>query len=84
MRPRQRAALRKLFSLPSISNSLSIRQNVTTSLEQKYFYGDIQKYAEIYFQSALRIQFFGVKKWCSPKVFSDTKQEHVCWKCQVS
>ena len=47
-------------------------------------YGDIQKYTEICFQSASKMQFFGVKKWCSPNVFSNNKQKHVCWKiCKV-
>ena len=26
------------------------------------------------------MQFLCVKKWCSANVFSDTKQNHVCWK----
>ena len=49
-----------------------------------FSYGGIQKYTDICFQSATRMQFFGVKKWCSPNVFSDTKQKYVCWKiCKV-
>ena len=47
-------------------------------------YRDIQKYTDICFQSASRMQFLGVKKWCSANVFSDTKQKHLCWKiCKV-
>ena len=34
----------------------------------------LQKYMEICFQSASRMEFLGVKKWCSATVFSDTKQ----------
>ena len=30
--------------------------------------------------SSSRMQFLGVKKWCSANVFSDTKQKYVCWK----
>ena len=29
---------------------------------------------------APRMQFLGVKKWCSTNIFSDTKQKHVCLK----
>ena len=36
--------------------------NVTTPLEQKFSYGDIQKYTDIYFQSASRMQFLRVNK----------------------
>ena len=77
MRPKQRVALRKLFSLPPIPNPSPTKQNLTTSLEQKFSYGDIQKHTDIFFQSASRMQFFGVKKWCSSYVFSDTKQKNV-------
>ena len=84
MRPKQRAALRKLFNLPPIRNSPPIKQNLTTSLEQKFSYGNIQKYTDVCFESATRMKFFGVKKRCSPNVFSDTKQKLVCWKmCKV-
>ena len=84
MRPKQRVALRKLFSLPPIPNPPTIRQNLTMSLEQKFSYGDKKKYTDICFQSATRMHFFGVKKWCSPNVFSHTKQKHVSWKiCKV-
>ena len=79
MRPKQRAALRKLFSLPPIPNPSPIRQNLTTPLEKKN-YGDIQKYTDICFQSASKMQFFGIKKWCSSNVFSDIKKKHICWK----
>ena len=51
---------------------------------RKKIYGDIQKYTDIWFQSASKMQFFGVKKWRIPNVFSDTKQKHVYWKfCKV-
>ena len=51
---------------------------------KKSFYGDVQQYTDIWFQSASKMQLFGVKKWCSPNVFSNTKQKHVCWKiCKV-
>ena len=36
----------------------------------------MQKYTDICFQTASRMQFLGVKKWCSATVFSDTKQKH--------
>ena len=48
-------------------------QNLTTPLEQKISYGDIQKCTDICFQSASRIQFLEVKKWCSANAFSDTR-----------
>ena len=41
------------------------QKNLTTSLEQKFSYGDIQKYMDICFQRASRIEFLSVKKWCS-------------------
>ena len=75
---------KEIIQPPPIPNPPPIRYNLATSLEQKFSYGDIQKYTDICFQSATRMQFFGVKKWCSPNVFSDTKQKHVCWKiCKV-
>ena len=43
-------------------------------------YGDIQKYTDIWFQRAWRMQFLGVKKWYSANVFSDIEQKYVCWK----
>ena len=47
-------------------------------------YGDIQKYTDICFQSASKMPFLAVQKWCSANVFSDTKQKRVCWKiCRV-
>ena len=36
------------------------RYDFTTSPEQKFSYGDKQKYTDICFQSASRIQFLGV------------------------
>ena len=45
---------------------------------------NIQKYTDICFQSASRMQSLGVKKWCSANVFSDTKQKNAGWKiCKV-
>ena len=53
-------------------------------MEQRFSFGDIQKYTDIFFQSASRMQFFGVKKWYNRNVFSDTKLKYVCWKtCKV-
>ena len=46
---------------------------LTTSLEQRVSYKDIQKYIGICFQSVSRMQLLGVKKWCSAKVFFDNK-----------
>ena len=52
--------------------------------EQNFCYRYVQKYTEICFQNAPRIQFLGAQKWCSANVFSDTKQIHVCWNiCKV-
>ena len=45
------------------------RQNLITSLEQKFPYKDIQKYTDICFQSPSRMQFLGVKKWDSTFFF---------------
>ena len=45
-----------------------------------FSYGDIQKYTDICFQSTSKMQFLGVKKYCSANVFPDTKQKHVDWK----
>ena len=61
-RPKQQAASMKL----------------STSLEQNFSEGIIQKYSDICFQSTSRMQFLGVKKCCSANVFSDTKQKDVC------
>ena len=82
MRPKPQAALRKLFSLPSIHSS---PDKILLRLWNKNILADIQKHTDICFQSASRMQFLGVQKWCSANVFSDTKQEkHVCWKiCKV-
>ena len=49
------------------------RKNLTTSLEQKFTYGDIKKYTGICFQSPSRMQSLGVQKLCSANAFSDTK-----------
>ena len=63
---------------------IKIKSNLTTSLEQKFSYGDMQKYADICFESTSRMQFWSVRKGCSANVFSDTKQQHNCWKiCKV-
>ena len=51
--------------------------NLTTFLEQKLSYRDIQQYIDIWFESASRMQFLEVKKWSNANVFSDTKQENV-------
>ena len=55
-----------------------------TFLEETFSYRDIQKYTDICFQSASRMQFLGVRKWCSANFFSDTKEKNFCWKiCKV-
>ena len=78
------SCLKEIIQPPPDSQPTPIRQNLTTSLEEKFSYGDIQKYTDICFQSTTRMQFFGVKKWCSLSVCSDTKQKHACWKiCKV-
>ena len=43
----------------------------------KIFLRRYTEHTDIFFQSASRMQFFGVKKWCSSYVFSDTKQKNV-------
>ena len=74
--------LKEIIQLPP--NPPPTRLNLTKSLEQNFSYGDIQKYTDICFQSASRMQFWSVKKWCSANVFSDIKQKHACWKtCKV-
>ena len=40
-------------------------------------YRNIQTFG---FQSTSKMQFLGVKKYCSANVFPDTKQKHVGWK----
>ena len=60
-------------------NLPTTRQNLTTSLEQKIFDEDIQKYTDICFQSTSRMRFVGIKNWCSVNVISDTKQKHGIW-----
>ena len=67
--------LKEIIQLPP--NPPPTRLNLTKSLEQNFSYGDIQKYTDICFQSASRMQFWSVKKWCSANVFSDIKQKHV-------
>ena len=53
-------------------------------VEQRSSYRYVHKYTDICFQNDSRMQFLGVQKWCSANVFSDTKQNHVCWKiCKV-
>ena len=44
------------------------------SLEQKFSYGDIQKYIYICVQTASRMSFLGVKKWYSANVFLATNR----------
>ena len=77
-RVKQRAAFRKLFSLSPTHPPNQIKSYY--SLEQKFYYGDIQKYIDTYFQGGSRMQFLGVKKWCSVNVLSETKQNNVGWK----
>ena len=48
--------------IPPPPNPPPTIQNLTTSLEQKFSYGDTQKYTDICFQSVSRMQFLGVKK----------------------
>ena len=71
---------KEIFQAPP--NPLSTRLNLATSLEQKFSDRYIQKYTDICFQSASRMQFLGVQKWRSANVFSKTKQKYVCWKSQ--
>ena len=72
----QLTAIRKLFSAPPPPPHPLTRQKDKIllrlwALEKSFSYGDIQKYAEFYFQSASRMQFLGFKKWCSANIFSD-------------
>ena len=81
-RVKQGITLKKLFSHSTTPPHNQI--NLTTPLEQKFSYVNIQKYTNICFQGASRIQFLGVQKWCSTNAFSDTKQKNVGWKiCKV-
>ena len=80
MRPKQGAALKKLFKLLYKIHSPPDKILFPTSLEQKLSDRDIQKYTDICFQSASGMQFLSVQKWCSTIVFPITKQKHVCWK----
>ena len=43
------------------------------SLEQKFSDEDIEKYTDIFHQSASRMRLLGVKKWCCANVLSDNK-----------
>ena len=77
-RHKQWVALRKLFSLhPTHPQPYKILCVTGTK-------AILRRYAEIYtdicFQNVSRIQFFGVKKWCSANVSCDTKQKYVSWK----
>ena len=67
-----------------LPNPPSTKQNLKTSLEQKFSYGDIRKYTDICFQRASRMQFLAFDKWGSANAYFETKQNHVCWKiCKV-
>ena len=48
-------------------------------MEQKSSYGDIQKYTDIFFESASRMQFLGISNYAVQMFFSDTKQSKVGW-----
>ena len=82
MRLKQRAALRKLFSL---LQTHSPQDKIILRLWNKNFSNRyIQKYRDICFQSGSIMEFLGVQNWCSANVFSNTKQKHVCWEiCKV-
>ena len=85
-RPKQRTVLKKLFSLPQTGPLCPPPPDKTLlGLWNKHFLTKkICKYTDICFQSASRMRFLGVKKWCSANVISGTKQNHVSWKiCQV-
>ena len=70
MRPKQRASLRKLFSLPPISNPPPSDKILLRPWKKK-----IWSYTEIYRQLLSK---------CCPNVFSGTKQKYVWWKiCKV-
>ena len=71
----QRAASRKLFSLPPPHQ---IRPYCV--FEIKIFLGKYTKTYRHSLSSASRMNFLGVKKWCSTNVFSDTKLKYACWK----
>ena len=63
--------------LPPHPTSHQPEKNLTTSLEQTFYQGDIQKYTDICFQKALRMQFLGVREMVHCKCFFNTKQTHV-------
>ena len=76
------SCLKEIIQPPPIPNPF-LSDKILLRLWKKN-YGDIQKYTDIYFESASEMQFFGVKKWCRPNVFSNTKQKHGWWKiCKV-
>ena len=54
------------------------------SLEQKFSYGDIKKNTNICFQRASRIQFLGVKKWCSANAFLTPNRKMLAEKFEKS
>ena len=69
-RPKQRTTLRKLFSLPP---PLIPPDKCYCVFETNIFVGRYNKYTDVCFQSASRMQFLCVRKWYSENIFSDTK-----------
>ena len=68
-----------MLNYEKFSHNLTVEVQILLRLWDKMFpYGYIQKYTDICIQSASRMQFLGVKKWCSANDFSDTKQKYVC------
>ena len=75
MRLKQWAVLNKLFRLPKTQPP---RDEILLRLWNKHFltkiYRNIQT-TNICFQSASRLRYLGVKKWCSANILPDTKQK---------
>ena len=84
MRAKQRAALRKLFSLPQ-SPTHPPSDKILLRLWNKNFlteiYRNIQTFA---FKMLQECSSLASRNGAAQMFFSDTKQEHVCWKiCKV-
>ena len=78
---KQRVTFRKLFSLPLTQpHQIKCYYVFRKKNSYIYIYRYIQKYTDICFQSISKMEFLGLKKWCSANVFSDNKQKHVSWK----
>ena len=69
-------SLPNLTCPPPQKNIKSYYVSGTETFLRRYteIFRHIQRYTDISLQSASRMQFLGIKKWCSANVFSDIKQ----------